>query len=326
MKAEDGGGEEGGHVDRETFRVKLQRFGELGFLGGPAPEGMGVMPDRLTASIVLSKLAEKSASFAAAVAVHYAAVETILALPGGAALPGRAGSGEDSFLLCGLLIESGIGRGDGTAYCVAPVTPLLAGAMLFLPGPDGGGAILMDEASKRELYAESLSLSGCLDMEPVRTPKPAEKEGDTVFRNGGDLRRYALDRLRLYWGAVLQGNARAAADDALEYATQRFQTGRPIVEHQNVRRMLLEMEMRNQAVASFLYRAALNEPAGPSGCTDLFFAFACGASCEVCVDAVQCLGGYGYMKDYPQERRMRDAYAIQALMNSRLSDWIGLPG
>ncbi|MBV8080722.1 MAG: acyl-CoA dehydrogenase family protein [Actinobacteria bacterium] len=125
-----------------------------------------------------------------------------------------------------------------------------------------------------------------------------------------------LDRSRPGIAAQGLGLAQGATDYALEYARTRETFGEPIARHQLVAGMLAEMETKCEAARGLLYRcgAAIDEGAtGPdltklSAMTKLFCT---DVAMEVTTDAVQVLGGYGYIQEYPVERMMRDAKITQ---------------
>jgi alkylation response protein AidB-like acyl-CoA dehydrogenase len=123
-----------------------------------------------------------------------------------------------------------------------------------------------------------------------------------------------LDHTRLTIGAQALGIAAGAVDYCTGYVQERRQFGRPIVEFQGVAFTLADMAMKTEAARSLIYTAAaLSEQDAPS-LTFMSAAAKCFASdtaMEVTTDGVQLLGGYGYTKDYPLERMMRDAKITQ---------------
>jgi alkylation response protein AidB-like acyl-CoA dehydrogenase len=135
------------------------------------------------------------------------------------------------------------------------------------------------------------------------------EEGD-----GFKVAMRVLDRSRPGIAAQALGIAQGATDYALEYAKTRETMGKPIAEHQLIAAKLAEMETKCEAARGLLYKVgmAIDEGVEPltklSAMTKLF----CGdIAMEVTTDAVQILGGYGYMKEYPVERMMRDAKITQ---------------
>jgi alkylation response protein AidB-like acyl-CoA dehydrogenase len=125
-----------------------------------------------------------------------------------------------------------------------------------------------------------------------------------------------LDRSRPGIGAQALGIAQGATDYALEYARGRETMGKPIAEHQLVAAMLADMETRCEAARGLLYKVGLMIDEGLDGSeltktSAMAKLFCSDVAMEVTTDAVQILGGYGYMKEYPVERMMRDAKITQ---------------
>ncbi|MFN0153708.1 MAG: acyl-CoA dehydrogenase family protein [Gaiella sp.] len=125
-----------------------------------------------------------------------------------------------------------------------------------------------------------------------------------------------LDRSRAGVAAQALGIAQGAVDYALEYAKSRETMGRPIVQHQLIAAKLADMETKTEAARGLLYRFGRMVDDGvpeleltkASAMAKLY----CGdVAMEVATDAVQILGGYGYIKEYPVERFMRDAKITQ---------------
>jgi alkylation response protein AidB-like acyl-CoA dehydrogenase len=125
-----------------------------------------------------------------------------------------------------------------------------------------------------------------------------------------------LDRSRPGIGAQGLGLAQGATDYALEYAKSRETMGKPIAEHQLIAGMLADMETKCEAARGLLYKCGQLIDEGADGaeltkisamaklyCTDV--------AMDVTTDAVQILGGYGYIQEYPVERMMRDAKITQ---------------
>jgi alkylation response protein AidB-like acyl-CoA dehydrogenase len=123
-----------------------------------------------------------------------------------------------------------------------------------------------------------------------------------------------LDHTRLTIGAQALGVAQGAVDYCIRYVQERKQFGKPIAEFQGVSFLLADMAMKTEAARSLIYRAAaMSERMEP----DLTFmsaaakCFASDVAMEVTTNGVQLLGGYGYTRDYPLERMMRDAKITQ---------------
>ncbi|NYE37433.1 alkylation response protein AidB-like acyl-CoA dehydrogenase [Nocardioides cavernae] len=123
-----------------------------------------------------------------------------------------------------------------------------------------------------------------------------------------------LDHTRVTIAAQAVGVAQGALDYALGYAKERQQFGRSIADFQGLQFMLADMGMKVEAARQMTYAAAGRSERGDDDLTFFGAAAKCFASdvaMEVTVDAVQVLGGYGYTRDYPVERMMRDAKITQ---------------
>ncbi len=110
------------------------------------------------------------------------------------------------------------------------------------------------------------------------------------------------------------GLGQAALDEAVTYAKQRVQFGKPIIGFQAVQHMLADMATQVEAARALVYAAARHIDAHPkqmSKVSSMCKVFATDMAMKVTVDAVQVLGGYGYMKEYPVEKMMRDAKILQ---------------
>jgi alkylation response protein AidB-like acyl-CoA dehydrogenase len=123
-----------------------------------------------------------------------------------------------------------------------------------------------------------------------------------------------LDHTRVTIAAQAVGVAQGALDHALGYAKERQQFGKSIADFQGMQFMLADMGMKVEAARQMTYAAAGRSERGDADLTFFGAAAKCFASdvaMEVTVDAVQVLGGYGYTRDYPVERMMRDAKITQ---------------
>ncbi|MER7168246.1 acyl-CoA dehydrogenase family protein [Micromonospora sp. NPDC000207] len=123
-----------------------------------------------------------------------------------------------------------------------------------------------------------------------------------------------LDHTRVTIAAQAVGIAQGALDYARGYVAERKQFGRPVAEFQGVQFMLADMGMKLEAARQLTYAAAARSERGDADLTYFGAAakcFASDAAMEITTDAVQLLGGYGYTRDYPVERMMRDAKITQ---------------
>ncbi|TDC38101.1 acyl-CoA dehydrogenase [Micromonospora sp. 15K316] len=123
-----------------------------------------------------------------------------------------------------------------------------------------------------------------------------------------------LDHTRVTIAAQALGIAQGALDYAKGYVQERKQFGKAVAEFQGVQFMLADMGMKLEAARQLTYAAAGKSERGDADLTYFGAAakcFASDAAMEITTDAVQLLGGYGYTKDYPVERMMRDAKITQ---------------
>jgi alkylation response protein AidB-like acyl-CoA dehydrogenase len=168
-------------------------------------------------------------------------------------------------------------------------------------------------------HEDKLGLRGSdlseLIFEDARVPRgnligQPGKGWDVLISGGADMRAYGP-------GAMALGLAQGALDYAVDYAKQRVQFGGPLSELQAIRFMLADMSIQVEAARSLLYRttALMDSASVDKGLRSRLVSsskcFASDVAMRVTTDAVQILGGYGVMKDYPVERMMRDAKMIQ---------------
>ncbi|WP_141801184.1 acyl-CoA dehydrogenase family protein [Nocardioides sp. SLBN-35] len=141
--------------------------------------------------------------------------------------------------------------------------------------------------------------------------------GDRIIGEEGKGFEYAmktLDHTRITIAAQAVGVAQGALDYALGYAKERQQFGKAIADFQGLQFLLADMGMKVEAARQLTYAAAGRSERGDADLTFFGAAAKCFASdvaMEVTTNAVQVLGGYGYTRDYPVERMMRDAKITQ---------------
>src|SRR5208283_1005710 len=132
---------------------------------------------------------------------------------------------------------------------------------------------------------------------------------------GFTVAMHTLDRSRPTIGAQAVGIAQGAVDYAAGYMQERKAFGKPIADLQGLRFMLADMAMRTEAARTLVYRACALVDEDPEGELTAVGAmakcFASDTAMAVTTDAVQLSGGYGFTKDFPVERFMRDAKVTQ---------------
>ncbi|MCI2299619.1 acyl-CoA dehydrogenase [Clostridioides difficile] len=145
-----------------------------------------------------------------------------------------------------------------------------------------------------------------LIFEDCRIPKEnlLGKEGQ-----GFKIAMSTLDGGRIGIAAQALGLAQGALDETVKYVKERVQFGRPLSKFQNTQFQLADMEVKVQAARHLVYQAAINKDLGKPYGVEAAMAklFAAETAMEVTTKAVQLHGGYGYTRDYPVERMMRDA-------------------
>ncbi len=126
---------------------------------------------------------------------------------------------------------------------------------------------------------------------------------------GFKIAMQTLDKARVSVGAGSVGIARAAMEDALEYARERVQFGKPVAEFQAVHFMLADMAIEIEAARQLYMKAAWLETQNLPFTREAAMAktFCSDVAMRVTTNAVQVYGGYGYMREYPAEKYMRDA-------------------
>lgn len=149
-----------------------------------------------------------------------------------------------------------------------------------------------------------------LILDNVRVPVANRlgREGE-----GFKIAMKTLDAARPFVGAVSVGLAQAAFDAAVKYSKEREQFGKPIASFQLVQAMIADMAMQIEAARLLVFKACWLKDQNVPYTKEAAIAkcFAADTAMKVTVDAVQVLGGYGYIKEYPTEKYMRDAKIMQ---------------
>lgn len=323
---------------RELYR----EFAQLGALGLCLPEEFGGIGDG-TATMVeaLQALAAESVSFAISIANCSDCAAPILAKGSDAQkkrwLPGIV-SGEIVPAFC--LSEPSGGSDvaamrtravrDGGDYLItgrkmwitsAPAADLFLvfaktdpqaahkGVTAFLV-PRGTPGLLVGPAE--ELLGTRASPTAEVSFDAVRVPVSARlgEEGD-----GFKLAMSTLDESRIQIAAVGLGAARKAVQVAVDYARERHQFGKPIIEHQGLGFLIAELVMELAGAQALLAQAVTVLETGDRGRCSVYAAMAkvkCSdLAMRAAVDAAQVLGGYGLTRSYPVARLIRDAKALQ---------------
>jgi alkylation response protein AidB-like acyl-CoA dehydrogenase len=183
-----------------------------------------------------------------------------------------------------------------------------SGLRLFMVDAlESPGVSVIREEEKMGLRGSSLA---ALSFENVEVPAENMIGGETGLRAAQQL----LDFARPNVAGMACGLARGAMDYALAYTLERRAFGRPVYEFQGVSFPIADMAIRIEAGRELAYKAAAEVDAGGPRASELASmakVFCTDTAMAVTTDAVQCLGGHGYLKAHPVERMMRDAKVMQ---------------
>jgi alkylation response protein AidB-like acyl-CoA dehydrogenase len=274
----------------------------------PAVNKLGTLP------ILFAGDEDQKRRFLTRVADGSALISYCLSEPGSgsdaAAMASRAVRDGDDYVINGTK-RFITGGGASKLYVYYAVTDPAA-------GPRGISAFVLEDTMpgfQIGKHEDKLGIRGSPTTEvicnDVRVPA-ANRLGEEG--TGFKLALRALDHSRVTIGAQAVGIAQGALDYALGYTKERQQFGSRIADFQGIQWMLADMAMHVEAARGLVYAAAAKADRGDP---DLTFAsaaakcFASDTAMRVTTDAVQLLGGYGYIKDFPLERMMRDSKITQ---------------
>jgi alkylation response protein AidB-like acyl-CoA dehydrogenase len=200
--------------------------------------------------------------------------------------------------------------GEAQLYLVMASTQPGSGAdgiTAFLVGGDNPGLKVGPKFKKMGLNGSAIaevSLENCAV--------------DSADRLGGEGQGFriamrALDSGRIGISAQAIGLAQGALDDAVAYAKERKQFGKPIADLPTIQNKIADMAVKIRAARWMTWKAAVLCDAGQPFRREASMAklFATDAAMDITLDALQVFGGYGYLEDYPMARRVRDAKACQ---------------
>jgi alkylation response protein AidB-like acyl-CoA dehydrogenase len=319
----------------------LRELGELGFLGMTvAPEWGGAGADYVAYALALMEIAAGDGSISTVMSVQNAPVCALLVahadeaqkerwlrpLASGrmigafaltepqagsdaASLRTRAVRRGDRYVLDGTkqFISSGSIAGVAIVFAVTDPSAGKRGISAFLVPTDAKGYVVSRVEDK---LGQKASDTCALAFEGLEVPVE-----NRLGEEGLGLRiaLSSLEQGRIGIAAQSVGMARAALDHALVYARERQQFGRPIIEHQAVAFRLAELATRLEAARQLVLHAARLRDEGAPCLKEACMAklFASEAAEAVCSGAIQTLGGYGFLEDFPLARIYRDARVCQ---------------
>lgn len=327
------------HVERwdEDARLDpavLDNLAGLGFFGMLVPESHGGLAfDRSTYLAVLEELSWGEPAIGLTLSIHSAFAVGLLARHGtanqqelwlpelaagtrigcfalseeeagsdAAAVAARADRDGDGWVLTGSKKWVTNGRLAGLALVVARTAEGRGGLSMFLVPTETDGWVVRSRETTMGLKPLEVVT---VDLEGLRLP------GHALLGDEGAGFRLAMEGLdlgRLGIAAQAVGIGQAALDHAVRYADEREQFGHPLREFEAIQFKLADMATRVAAARSLLEWAAEEGTTASSSMAKLFSSE---AAMAVTTEAVQIFGGYGYMRDYPVEKLMRDAKATE---------------
>jgi alkylation response protein AidB-like acyl-CoA dehydrogenase len=324
---------EAGEFPREI----LKKMGELGLMGIPVPEKYGgAEMDFLSYIIAIHEISKVSATMGVILSVHTSVGTNPILYFGteeqkqkyipklasgeflGAFALTESGAGSDAASLKTRAVKNGdyyilngskvfiTNGGEADTYIVFAKTNPEAGSKgisAFIVEKNTPGLVIGKDEHKMGLYG---SRTVQLSFEDAKVPSAnllgEEGQGFKVAMANLEIGRIGI-------AAQSIGIAEAALEHATQYAKERKQFGKPIIDHQGVGFKLADMATNVEAAKLLTYRAAFlkmnNQPCGLEA--SIAKLFASKTAVEVSTEAIQVYGGYGYTKDYPVERFFRDA-------------------
>lgn len=328
--------------ETEEFPWKnIEKLSEAGFLGMTVPEkyGGGAM-DTISMVAALEEISKACASTGAIIAVHNSAGILPILMKGTEQqkkkyLPALAcGTSIGAFALT----EAGAGSDAAQAATTAVLDQesyVLNGTKCFISnggaaqvfvvfasqdrskGVKGLSAFIVEKGTPGFLigkHEKKMGIRASSTVELIFDHCCIPKENQ-LGRDGEGFKiaMMTLDAARIGIAAQAVGIAEAAYEEALQYAKVREQFGKPISDNQAIGFMLADMAIQIEAARQLTYHAAeLKDAELPFG-TDAAMAktFASDAAVQIALDAIQIMGGYGYSREYPAERLLRDAKITQ---------------
>jgi acyl-CoA dehydrogenase len=181
------------------------------------------------------------------------------------------------------------------------------GISAFVVDADADGVTVDKKEDKMGQRASNTATISFQDVEVPAENLLAEEN------KGFKLAMMTLDRTRPGVAAMATGIARAALEFATEYSKERVQFGVPIAMHQAIQFMIADMATKVEASRLLVWNSAflLDQGIRNSRVSSMAKRFAADSAMEVTTDAVQVYGGYGFIKEYPVEKLMRDAKIMQ---------------
>jgi acyl-CoA dehydrogenase len=322
-------------------RDLVSKAAELGLLGILVPDGYGGAGlDHIAFAIFVEEIAHFCASTAVILDVHTSVGTEPIVLFGteeqkrrwlpdlaqGRKLAAFALTEPDAGSDAAHLQTTAVRRNGGYVLNGTKIFITNAGeAQLYVvlattrPGAGAAGitAFVVDGANPGLVVGPKFKKMG-LNGSPIAEVRLEECVIDETDRLGAEgegfgIAMRALDSGRIGISAQAVGLAQGALDDAVAYAKDRKQFGKPIAELQTIQNKIADMTVRIGAARWMTWKAAALCDAGRPFTREASMAklFASDAAMDITLDALQVFGGYGYLEDFPMARRVRDAKACQ---------------
>ncbi|HEU5015604.1 MAG TPA: acyl-CoA dehydrogenase [Roseiflexaceae bacterium] len=324
--------DETGEFPAETFR----KMGQLGLMGIPFPEEYGgAGADTVSSAIAVEEVARACGSTALAYSAHMGLGSAPIFMFGNEGQKQRflkpAASGE--YMAAFALTEPHAGSDAGATRTTARLDGdewVINGAKMWITNAPVAGHLIVTavtdpDKGKRGISAIIVpggtpgmtfgkhepkmglrgSVSTAIAFEDVRVPKE-----NLLGERGKGFVQFlqVLDGGRVGIGAMAIGLAQAAFEAATMYAKEREAFGKPIAAYESVSNMIADMDVGLEAARLLVYRAAWLKDQGRPYSREAAIAklYASEVGEQICRDAVQVFGGYGYSQEYPVERLYRD--------------------
>jgi alkylation response protein AidB-like acyl-CoA dehydrogenase len=297
--------------DRAVAPEVHEAFRAIGLGAVEVPEAQGGAGlGAIARVLVLEELAAADAGAALALDGLGPALYPLLELAGEDALATLAGPLLGRAGARGVLVPDDparLRRDRGRLRGEIPWVPADRVDLLVILGPDGATCVT-DGIEASALRGAGLRAAGASSLRLEDAPVRAAWDGAAGARR-------ARARARLYAAALLVGVMRAAADFSREYATQRVAFGRPIAHHQALAFLIADMATAVDGARLLVQEAAWRIDRGDDAAEACATAFleAAEQATFVTPNALQILGGHGFMQDYPVEKFMREARALGLL-------------
>ncbi|HQP25363.1 MAG TPA: acyl-CoA dehydrogenase family protein [Smithellaceae bacterium] len=309
---------------------------EVGLLGATLPEECGGIGQDISAlCVILDHISAADASLGGIIFTNALSQEIMLA--GGnknllADVMGKATDAKSSLIACasfanpsenGVTVEA-VNTKDTYALNGSIEYVVLGGFAGYalvpakIKGQDGYSYFLVDTADRGYAKSEpvvSLGLHAC----PAVDVKLTGVEGKRIGQAGEGAKYFskASDRMHAAVAAIQCGIMKGSFQEAFDYSQQRCQGGKEIINWSGLRMILGQMAVYVKIadmVVSEAAQAVENQEKQWNLYTKVAALHISELACKLTTDGIQCLGGNGYMKDYGQEKRFRDAKHVQALL------------